>query len=213
MLVVMLSALASPQVSETMTGTPMKGLYVQLGSSKATISVTGLSFAPLPKPIGVTKEFAPFLCTSRNFACRYGPSGWPMVGCGCWVHALQPLHLLILCMSGLQSIGFHDYSGLEKCLEHKKYRTWRPCSVRLAVGELLWVPYGHLVMPSTSAQYGSYIVAPWLNADMARDTTEELWQLIAATIINFARKQEEKAPWKTVLPAFRAFSQPLFSST
>lgn len=200
-----------PHTSKDASG--LKGLYVQLGASQRAISTEGLSFSPLPQPTGVTKEFAPFLCTSRNFTCRYGPSGWPMVGCGCWVYALQPMHLLILCMSGLQQVGFHDYGTLEKSLDHKKYRTWRPCSIRLAPGKLMWIPYGHLVMPSTAAEYASFVVAPWMVPEMARDTTEELWQLIAATIINFAKKHEDKSPWKTVLPAFRVFSQSLFAST
>lgn len=171
-----------------------------------------LDFGNLPKPFDLATTFSPFVCAAREFTCRCGPSGWPMAGVGCFV-VVKPghtVHALLLDISMLQESGMHEYAQLEKALEHKRYRTWRPTAVRLTSEHIMWVPYGMLCMPSTTCEVAAFMVIPWMDAGMAEATTEDVWRFISGAIIGFCNKNETKSPWKTLLPAFRSFNSNLF---
>ena len=126
---------------------------------------------------------------------------------------LEQVYGVLLDIQGLQQAGMHEYGALEKALEHKKYRTWKPTSVVVKPGMAMWVPYGQLVLLSIDSEVASFVVCPWFDSDLARDCTEDVWQYMVGHIISHANKNEQKAPWKKLLPAFRAFSAPLFATT
>lgn len=107
----------------------MKGLYAQLDLSGAEASIKDIVWDPLPQPESLSTDFAAFLCTTRQCACRYGPAGWPLSGVGGWVWAKTPIHAVVLELSVLRECGLHEFGQLEKVLEHRRFRTWRPLCV------------------------------------------------------------------------------------
>lgn len=188
----------------------MEVLYAQLDLSGAEASIKDIVWDPLPQPESFLTDFAAFLCTTRQCACRYGPVGWPLSGVGGWVWAKTPIHAVVLELSVLRECGLHEFGQLEKVLEHRRFRTWRPLCVRLGPQSAMWVLFGHLVLPASVDDFGHFVVIPWMSSGLAEGASEELWNFVSGSILAFGKKHEARAPWKRLVPAFRGFSQSLF---
>lgn len=52
--------------------------------------VRKLKFESTPEP-GLTPEFSPLLCPTRQSAYGFGAAGWPLSGVGGWVYAQMPI--------------------------------------------------------------------------------------------------------------------------
>lgn len=193
----------------------LRGLYTQVDCSQHEAELEALDFQPLPRPCDLQGAFAPFVCTARQFTCRCGPSGWPLAGVGSFVVAKEnsQLHALVLDIATLKEAGMLEYAQLERALEHKRFRTWQPTAVRITSSQMVWIPYGMICLPSTTNELASFMVIPWLSAELAEGATEDVWRYISSGIIAFGNKNETKSPWKVVLPAFRNFGSRLFVTT
>lgn len=190
----------------------MRGLFSQLGGKTLGEGDTAkdLNFNPLPEPHKVFGDFAPFACCVRQFSCRFGPSGFPLTGVGGFVRSYGPMHGIVLDIVTLQSAGLHSFADLEQTLDHTKFRTWRPTAVQIDDKSLLWVPYGHISLLSTSEEFGRFMTIPWFSSSLAVQSSEELWQFVSSTNISFGNKSSDRRPWKWLLPSLRAFSEGLF---
>lgn len=191
----------------------MKGLYAQLDGAILTEQLKKMAATTPYSPEGLDGAFAPFCCSTKQFTCRIGPSGWPLFGAGCWISPRHQVHALILDIATLREASLHDVSQLEKVLEHKRFRTWKPTAIRLDRGSMAWIPFGKVVCLSTTVELAEFLVIPWMHPQLAEKSTEDVWQFVATSNISFGNKNEGRAPWRTLLPALREFSTSLWKST
>lgn len=192
----------------------MKGLYAQLDADIDSTRFDAINLSPVPQPQGLLKAFAPFMCVIRQWSCRTGASGWPLIGLGCWVWTDVEAHGLLLEAEALHAAGLQDFAtGLDKVLDHRRFRSWRPPSFQLTSGCMLWVPYGCIPFVSTSSEFASLFVMPWIEKDLAESVPEEMWAWLASANIACGNKHRDRLPWKHLLPALRAFSGSLFQTT
>lgn len=124
--------------------------------------------------------------------------------------AKSRIHAVVLELSVLRECGLHEFGQLQKILDHKRFRTWRPMTVRLDPEVGLWVPFGFICLPSSVDDIGHFVVAPWMHNGLAEASGEELWTFVSAAVLNFGKRYESRQPWKRLVPAFRKFSQSLF---
>lgn len=106
----------------------MKGLYAQVDATNIDPKlVEGIALNPVPAPQQLMGAFAPFVCVIRQWPCRSGASGWPLIGLGCWVWAESEAHGLSVEAEGLRAAGLQDLSaGMDKALDHRRFRSWPP---------------------------------------------------------------------------------------
>lgn len=192
----------------------MKGLFAQLPCDRLQ-TLGKVNFGNLATPEQLDGAFAPFVMTARANAVRFGPSGFPMFGVGCFIIGLNDYHGIVQPLLPLRAAGLHEISDVDKTLDDRRFRTWRPISLKANREHIVWAPYGYLPFLTGGDEFNSHLIVPIMNATLATQSTEDIWTFISTQIISFANRHDNmsKSPWRTLIPALRTFNQQLFTGT
>lgn len=183
-----------------------KGLYSQVGdhpNDQALIDKLSDEYAPVK--LGV--EFSPFAVGCRKYTMRHGAQAWPMAGVGAFVESTSaPLYIGVVSLSQLMlSTGMLHMERIAQSMEHKGAKNLEVTKIMLKPGDMAWIPFGMIAMPTGNMDVNTFRIIPWPAPKMYDTMADPLKDLVRQGVLGFAKKNSEKNPWQRMLPAMRTF--------
>ena len=154
------------------------------------------------KHVVLHEACGPYMCTSRAWAWRYGPSAFPLLGCSCmvsscvgtWVALLVPAEKLLA-----GGIFLADFDSWAKTESGKSFMQDECPSIVISPGDMLYIPCGWLpVMMLTQphkckALTGHFIVFHYMATKLAASLPGNVWSGIATWHDSFLNGKTDKA--------------------
>ena len=101
----------------------------------------------------------------RANTVRQGVSGWPLNGIGGFLQSTSnALAVALVPHKTLMDIGMDKLESFDDYLESRKIQKRGFPSAALMVGEMLWIPYGHVPLIVSNEPCASFIFVPWRSA-------------------------------------------------
>lgn len=151
------------------------------------------------------------LCVGRH-AYRVGPFAWPFLGCSCALRSAEGVAFIVLVDVGTANdAGLQSLDALKEWLAsaQKDALSTVVTVARLAPGDVLYISFGQVALPTTTDDFAILVVDHvWQATEkVVVDATSS--HLVGTHVSNFLALNKTKMPWASFVKSVGAYSAQL----